>query len=157
MEMRADGIPEEEIQGRRRLLERDILSSTASALKEHFVLQKIAEVEKIEVNEDDVNAEIERMAEQEDESPRRVRARLEKEELLDALAAEMVERKALDLILEHAEYDDYPLQPQDAEAPVGTVEAQAVPGELQEFAPPPAEEEGQQPAAQPAQSETPGQ
>ena len=33
-----------------------------SALKEHFVLQKIAEVEKIEIDDDDIDAEIERIA-----------------------------------------------------------------------------------------------
>lgn len=90
MEMKADGISDEEIQGRRRLLEQDILQSTALALKEHFVLQKIAEVEKIDVSDDDLNDEIERIAQQDGESPRRVRARLEREDLLDALAAEMI-------------------------------------------------------------------
>ncbi|HEY7423840.1 MAG TPA: trigger factor [Gemmataceae bacterium] len=131
MEMRADGISDEEIQGRRRLLEQDILKSTALALKEHFVLQKIAEVEKIDVNDDDLNEEIERIAEQDGESPRRVRARLEREDLLDALAAEMIERKALDLILNSAEYEDVPLGKEDQPA-VSTVEAQAVPGEIQD-------------------------
>ena len=129
MEMRADGISEEEIQGRRRLLEQDILESTALSLKEHFVLQKIAEVEKIDVNEDDLNDEIERMAKQNGESPRRVRARLEREDLLEALAAEMIERKALDLILDNAEYEDVPLGQEDQPS-VSTVEAQAVPGEM---------------------------
>jgi trigger factor len=129
MEMRADGISDEEIAGRRRLLEQDILRSTALALKEHFVLQKIAEVEKIDVTDDDLNDEIERLAEQNNESPRRVRARLEREDLLDALAAEMIERKALDLILDSAEYEDVPLGEEDQPA-VSTVEAQAVPGEI---------------------------
>jgi trigger factor len=141
MEMRADGISDEEIQGRRRLLEQDILQSTALALKEHFVLQKVAEVEKIDVNDDDLNEEIERIAEQDGESPRRVRARLEREDLLDALAAEMIERKALDLILNSAEYEDVPLGQEDQPA-VSTVEAQAVPGEIQDpTAEPPAAEE----------------
>jgi trigger factor len=129
MEMRADGISEEEIQTRRRLLQQDILQSTAQALKEHFVLQKIAEVEKIDVTDDDLNAEIERIAEQEGESPRRVRARLEREDLLDALAAEMIERAALDLILNSAEYEDVPLGREDQSA-VSMVEAQAVPGAI---------------------------
>jgi trigger factor len=142
MEMRADGIPEEEIQARRRLLEQDILRSTAQALKEHFVLQKIAEIEKIDITDDDLNAEIERLAEQEGESPRRVRARLEREDLLDALAAEMIERKALDLILDSAEYEEVPLGQEDQPA-VAMVEAQAVPGEVhdptaEETSPPPA-------------------
>jgi trigger factor len=140
MEMRSDGISEEEIQGRRRLLEQNILQSTAQALKEHFVLQKIAEVEKIDVTDDDLNEEIERLAEQEGESPRRVRARLEREDLLDALAAEMIERMALDLILDSAEYEDVPLGQEDQPA-VSMVEAQAVPGEIHDpTAEPPAEE-----------------
>lgn len=140
MEMRADGISDEEIQGRRRLLEQDILESTAMALKEHFVLQKIAEVEKIDVNDDDLNDEIERIAEQDGESPRRVRARLEREDMLEALAAEMIERKALDLILESGEYEDVPLGQEDQPS-VSTVEAQAVPGEIHDpTAEPPAEE-----------------
>jgi trigger factor len=132
MEMRANGISEDEIRGRTRLLERDILASTALALKEHFVLQKIAEVEKIDVDDDDISNEIERMAYQSDESPRRVRARLEKEDMLEALAIELVERKALDLILDSAEYQDVPLEKAEDEA-VATVEEQAVPGEMRDL------------------------
>ena len=70
-------------------------------------------VEKIEVNDDDLNDEIERIADQSGESPRRVRARMEKEDLLEALAAEMIERKALDLILDSAEYEEVPLTDED--------------------------------------------
>jgi trigger factor len=146
MEMRADGISDEEIQGRRRLLEQDILKSTAQALKEHFVLQKLAEVEKIDVDEDDLNEEIERIAEQDGESPRRVRARLEREDLLEALAAEMIERKALDLILDNAEYEDVPLGQEDQPS-VSTVEAQAVPGEIHDPTAEPPPEETNQPSA----------
>ena len=129
MEMRANGIPEEEIRGRQRLLEQDVLRNTAMALKEHFVLQKIAEDEKIDVSDDDLQEEIERIADQNRESPRRVRARLEREDLLDALAAELIERKALDLILDSAEYEDEPLGAPEHGA-VATVEEQAVPGEM---------------------------
>src|SRR5919201_1220021 len=128
MEMRSAGISEDEIRGRQRLLERDVLASTEASLKEHFVLQKIAEAEKIDVDEDDLNDEIDRIAMQNDESPRRVRARLEKEDLMEALATEIVERKALDLILDSAEYEDVGAEKE--EAAVGTVEQQAVPGEL---------------------------
>ncbi|HVS36792.1 MAG TPA: trigger factor [Gemmataceae bacterium] len=147
MEMRSDGISEEEIAQRQRLMQQDVLRSTELALKEHFVLQKIAEKEKIEINEDDLNEEIERLAEQADESPRRVRARLEKEDMLDALAAEMIERKALDLILDSAEWEEAPLK---EEAPaVSTVEAQTVPGEMHDPAAEPsaAESEPETPAA----------
>ena len=113
------------------------------------MLQKIAEVEKIEVGEPDIDDEIERMAEQNDESPRRVRARLEKEDLLEALAAEIIERKALDLILDSAEYEDVPLD-QEAGTPASTSEMQTVPGEMKD---PMAEakegEEAAKPAAEP--------
>jgi trigger factor len=112
-------------------MQQDVLRNTALALKEHFVLQKIAEVEKIEINDDDLTDEIERIANQSGESPRRVRARLEKEDLLETLAAEMIERKALDLILDSAEYEDVPLTGEEAPA-VATVDAQAVPGEMQD-------------------------
>jgi trigger factor len=130
MEMRSSGMSDDEIRGRQRLLEQDILRSTASALKEHFVLQKIAEDENIDVDDDDIDDEIDRIAAQNDESPRRLRARLEKDDLIDALAVEIVERKALDLVLDSAEYEDVPVDKKERESAVATSEEQAVPGEL---------------------------
>jgi len=109
-----------------------VLRSTESSLKEHFVLQKIAELEKIEVNEDDIDDEIERMAEQYGESPRRIRSRLEKEDQVDVLAAEMIERKTLDLILQNATYDDVPVD-EDMQPTVATSQEQAVPGEMRDM------------------------
>jgi trigger factor len=143
MEMRSDGISEQEIASRTRLMQQDILRTTALALKEHFVLQKIAEVEKIDVKEEDVDDEIERLANQYDESPRKLRARLEKDDMLDALVAEMYERKALDLILDSAEYEDVPVGAEQQEV-VESVEVQAVPGEMRDLSAAP------EPAAEPA-------
>jgi len=151
MEMKSEGISEEEIKSRQRMLEQDILETTALSLKEHFVLQKIAEVEKIDVDEEDIDDEIERMAEQSEESPRRLRARLEKEDLLEALAAEIIERKALDLILDSAEYEDY-AHDQEAGAPATTVEMQTVPGEMKDVTAPPPEEKKEEGAEATAQS-----
>jgi trigger factor len=133
MEMRGDGLSDQEIAKQLRLMEQDMYASTALALKEHFVLQKIAEVEKIEVDDKDVADEIERIADQTGESPRRVRARLEKDDMIEALMAEMVERKALDLILDSAKYEDVTQeQTEEAGAEMATVDAQAVPGEMRE-------------------------
>jgi trigger factor len=129
MEMRNAGLSEQEIANRSRLMQQDIVRSTAQALKEQFVLQKIAEVEKIEINESDIDAEIERLAERSGESPRRVRSRLEKENLIEALATELLERKALDLILQSAEYEDVPEDQDPGESGLASVEAQAVPGQ----------------------------
>jgi trigger factor len=146
MEMRNAGITDEEIRARQRALERDVLASTAMALKEHFVLQKIAEVEKIEVKDEDVDAEIERLAEANDTSPRRIRAQLEREDMLETLAVELIERKALDLILENAEYEDVPLVPTADEAPATVAEVQTVEGELRDPTAPP--EETSKPASE---------
>jgi trigger factor len=140
MEMKSEGIAEDEINSRMRLLQQDVIKSTELALKEHFVLQKIAEVEKIDVSDDDINDEIDRIADQGDESPRRVRARLEKEDMLEALAIEMIERKALDLILDSAEYTDVPLGTDNEEPAMTNSEQQAVPGEMKDVNAPPPEE-----------------
>jgi len=132
MEMQADGISEQEIAARRRLLEHNILRSTELSLKEHFVLQKIAEVEKIDVDDADMDDEIDRLAAQTEETPRRLRARLEREDMLEALAAEMIERKALDLILDSAVYEDVPMNKEDQPPALTTSEEQAVPGPMRQ-------------------------
>ncbi|MBL8797574.1 MAG: trigger factor [Planctomycetia bacterium] len=138
-EMRAAGMSDEEINGQMRLLQQDVVSSTALALKEHFVLQKIAEVEKLEVNKDDIDSEIQRLAAQYDESPRRIRARLEKDDMMDSLEIELIERKSLDLVLANAEYEDVPLDQADGGG-LATVEEQAVPGEMKDPTAAPAED-----------------
>jgi trigger factor len=119
---------EERIAGQRKLLEQDSLASTAAALKEHFVLQKVAEVEKIEIEDGDIDNEIDRIADQSGESFRKVKARLEKEDLMEAVAADLLERKALDLILASAEYEEYEMKPQaDGVAAVDANVAPAAP------------------------------
>ena len=116
---------------RQRLLQQDVVESTTRSLKEHFVLQKIAEVEKIDISEDDIDYEIERLATQNNESPRRLRARMEKEDLLDVLATEIIENKALEVVLQSAEYEDVPIGA-TAEPTMATSDAQAIPGEMTE-------------------------
>jgi trigger factor len=137
MEMRESGIGEDEIRARQRMLERDVLSSTAMALKEHFVLQKIAEQEKLELEPNEIDDEIDRIAAQYNETPRRIRAQMERDDLMETLAAQLIERKALDLILESAIYEEIPL---GKEGGMATSEAQAVPGEMKDPTAAPPEE-----------------
>jgi trigger factor len=139
MEMKSAGMSEAEIEGRSRLLQQDVVASTIASLKEHFVLQKIAEDEKLDVNDDDIDAEIERIAARNEESPRKVRAKLEREDLIESLAAELLESKALDFVMESAEFEEEPLVESEDDAAVATVEQQAVPGELQDPMPDDAE------------------
>jgi trigger factor len=127
MEMREAGIREDEIRARQRLLERDVLTSTALAMKEHFVLQKIAEKEKLDLEPAEIDAEVERIADEYNETPRRIRAQLERDDLMETLGAQLIERKALDLILDSAEYEEIPF---GKEAGMATVDAQAVRGEM---------------------------
>ena len=60
--------------------------------------------------------EIELIAEQSGETPRRVRARLEKGGGMDVLRNQIIERKVIDLILAHAEFKEVPYEPETAEA-----------------------------------------
>ncbi len=129
MEMKNSGMSDAQIQGRRRLLEQDVLKNTAAALKEHFVLQKVAEVEKIEIEDEDLDAEIDRIADQSGESFRKVKARLEKEDLMEALATDLLERKALDLILAGATYEDYEWTAADQGEDAATVSEGAIPAD----------------------------
>ena len=64
---------------------------------------------------------------------------------MEALATEIVERKALDLILDNAEYDDVPMEKE--EGAVGTMEEQAVPGEMHDSTAAPPEQAEETPAA----------
>jgi trigger factor len=147
MEMKNAGMSDEQIQGRRRLLEQDVVKNTAAALKEHFVLQKIAEVEKIEIEDEDLDQEIERIADRSGESFRKVKARMEKEDLMEALATELLERKALDLILAGATYEDYEWKAEEQGAEVATVEAGAIPEDQAKGEPKPEEKPAETPSS----------
>jgi len=115
MELQSSGFSNEQIRTYMNELHQNAMASTARALKEHFILERIAEDEKIEAQTDDYDKEIELLAEQADESPRRVRARLEKKGLMDTLRNQIVERKVIELIEQHAEFRDVPYEPQKEE------------------------------------------
>ena len=74
--------------------------TTLRSLKELLLLSKIADVEGIKVDEDDLALEIEAMAARTGESVRRIRSRVEKEGGADSLATQILERKVIDRILE---------------------------------------------------------
>ena len=75
---------------------------------------RIATDEKLDVTPEDLETEIHMMAMQRGENPRRVRARLEKQQLMENLAAQILERKAIDIVLDSATYADEPA-PSDAD------------------------------------------
>lgn len=125
MELRREGIAPEEIRARQAEIRANAHEATLRSLKEFFILAKIAEAEDIKVEEEDLELEIEAMAERADESVRRVRARIEKEEMVDALATEILERKALDHVLASVEYEDVAVD--EPEIAVETLDESATP------------------------------
>jgi trigger factor len=118
MELRSAGFSDSEIRAHENELRQNSAVSTARALKEHFILERIAEDEKIDAEGDDYDAEIQLIAMQTDESPRRIRSRLEKGGMMDSLRNQIVERKVIAKVLEAATFKDVPFEPAavDAEA-----------------------------------------
>ena len=108
MELQRSGFSEDEIRVHENSLRQNSSVSTARALKEHFILERIAEEEKIDADDSDYENEIRLIAYQSDESPRRVRARLEKSGSMDVLRNQIIERKVIDQILEHAKFNEVP-------------------------------------------------
>lgn len=104
MELRSSGFSEDQIIARENGLRQNIMEKTERLLKEHFILEKIAEDEKVEEAPEDFELEIARIAVQQQDSPRRVRARLERTGQMDALRNMIIERKVIDLITEHASF-----------------------------------------------------
>jgi trigger factor len=110
MELQRSGFGEEDIRAHENALRQNSMASTARALKEHFILERIAEDEEIDADEQDYESEIRLIAAQTDESPRRVRARLEKSGSMDVLRNQIVERKVIDRILSHATFKEVPYE-----------------------------------------------
>jgi trigger factor len=113
LEMQQAGFTKPEIQARENELRQKAVSTTRQALKEHFVLDKIATTEDISVGATDIEYEIQMMAMQRGESPRRVRARLQKSGMMENLEAQIRERKAVDFVLSKADFTDVPVKKPD--------------------------------------------
>ncbi|MFO0872114.1 MAG: trigger factor [Pirellulales bacterium] len=111
MELQSSGFSNEDIRVHANQLTQNSLANTERALKEHFILERIAEEHKIEALPDDYDAEIELIADQSNEPPRRVRARMEKRGLMDTLRNQIIERKAIELITDAAEFAEKQFQP----------------------------------------------
>ena len=108
-ELRGRGFDDQTILMFQNRMRSNIWESVATALREHFILEAIAEAEGIQVSEDDILEEIRLMSAYSGESPRRLRARLEKTGGMDILANLALERKVLDRIIAEAEIVAVPM------------------------------------------------
>jgi trigger factor len=109
MELKQQGLDDNQIRAREAGLRANARESTLRGLKEFFILEQISEAEDIKVEEEDFEEEIESIAARSDESARRVRARIEKDKLAEALASQILERKTLDRIFEYVKYEEVPM------------------------------------------------
>ena len=121
LEMQQAGFTPQEIQARENEIRQHAISTTRQAIKEHFVLDRIAEEEELEVDGSDLDTEIQLMAMQSGENPRRLRARLIKSGMIENLEAQVRERKSIEVILEHAEFNDVEGEPLVRD-PVATID-----------------------------------
>lgn len=109
LEMQQSGFTPRDIRARENDLRQRSISMTRQNLKEHFVLDRVAEQEQIDVSQTEIDVEIALMAMQRGENPRRMRARLQKSGVIENLDAQIRERKAVDVILQHARFKDVPM------------------------------------------------
>ena len=121
MEMRRSGFDEPQIRAQENQLRRNAIQRTETLLKEHFILERIAEAEKVEDLPEDYDVEVAKIAAQRGDSPRRVRARLERQGQMDSMRNMIIEQKVIDLITEHASFTatEYKPENQDDVAAIG--------------------------------------
>lgn len=110
MELRSSGFDDDFIRAYINRLRQNSLQSTAKALKEHFILERLAEENEIDAEPQDYEFEIQKIALQSNESARRVRARLEKRGQMDTLRNQIIENKVLELIEENADITEVPFE-----------------------------------------------
>jgi len=115
MELQRSGFGDDEIRAHENELRQNSRVATARALKEHFILERIAEDQEIDADEADYEAEIAMIARQSNDSPRRVRSRLEKRGSMDVLRNQVIERKVIDLILANAVFQDVPFEEDESD------------------------------------------
>jgi trigger factor len=114
LELRRSGFDEDNVRRFVNATKQNAQASTESALREHFILEQIAEEQKIDAEASDYDHEISLIAEQSDQPERRVRARLEKGGQMDALRNQIVERKVIEMIVAKAKVTEEPVEKKDA-------------------------------------------
>ncbi|MGV3486832.1 MAG: trigger factor [Planctomycetaceae bacterium] len=110
LELRRSGFAEDEIRGYVNAIRQNAQAETEVALREHFILEQIAEELKLEATAEDYENEIELIAQQSGETPRKIRSRLEKSGQMDALRNQIVESQVIEAIIAEAEVTEEKLK-----------------------------------------------
>lgn len=114
LELRRNGFDDTRIRTIVNSLQQNARASTEAALREHFVLEQIAEEQEIDAEPAEFDMELALIAQQSGQSLRRTRARMEKSGQMDALRNQIVERKVIEMIVENADVTETPV-PKDGE------------------------------------------
>jgi len=104
--LRQRGAPAEEIEKHVEELRNASEEVAARNLKIFFILDRIAEKEKIFVTEDEMESRIAAMASSSGVSPQRMRAQIEQEGPLAELRAGLRENKVVDFLLQNAKIEE---------------------------------------------------
>ncbi|MFG0261685.1 MAG: trigger factor [Novipirellula sp. JB048] len=115
LELRRSGFDDDSIRRFVNASRQNAQASTEAALREHFILEKIAEETDIDADPADYDAEIALIAQQSDSTERKVRARLEKSGQMDALRNQIVERKVIEMIVAAGDVTEEKVEPTKGE------------------------------------------
>ena len=96
------GLKREEIDSQEELLGKTLTSDALRQVKVAFILGEIADREKIEASDGDIERRIKEIARRSNQQPEEVRAYLEEKELLDNLRNELRTQKTLDFLVASA-------------------------------------------------------
>jgi trigger factor len=91
----------------------ELRTAAASAVKADLALRAVADAESIEVDDDEVDAEIAGLAARTRQNADKVRRQLERNDQIPAIRSDLRTRKALEWLLEHVEIVDPDGQPID--------------------------------------------
>ena len=116
MELQRSGYGQEEILAQLNTIRQNSAAATAQSLKEHFILEKIAEVESVVDAPEDYDVEVALIAAQSNTSPRRVRAQIEKAGEMDILRNQIIERKVINMISQSATFVEVPFEMEQHES-----------------------------------------
>lgn len=112
MQRTLERVIEEAVQGRtvpedlRKQLEERYRPGVEQSLKREVLLDAVARQEKLEVSDEEVAGEIQRMAQSDPRQAARVRARYQSAERREALRDSLLEHRALDWLIDAAEIED---------------------------------------------------
>ncbi|MBL7155756.1 MAG: trigger factor [Candidatus Omnitrophica bacterium] len=103
MDLSEKGVAKEEAEKKIKELDKKLEEDAKDKIRIYFILDEIAEKEKIEVNKKDIDARLSQIALSTGRPQEEVRSYYEKENLLGGLGEEIKEDKALEFLLKNAE------------------------------------------------------